>query len=248
MEINKYQEMENLEKFHWWFIYRQNILKFVLKNYLSNLDKDSTILDIGCGTGGNLQLLSQFYNNVIGVEPNDLAIEYCKSKNLSNIIKSGLPNLNLVEDFSADVILLFDVLEHVDEDVQALSIVKNKLKDGGYIILTVPAFNFLWSTHDESFHHKRRYTHRQIQKMITTLDLKILKLSYLYFLLFPLVVCMRILKNFFKPLAEADDFQLNNKFLNTLITTLLLPERILLKYIDFPFGSSILAVAKKEFF
>lgn len=245
MEINKYQEMENLEKFHWWFIYRQNILKFVLKNYLSNLDRDSTILDIGCGTGGNLQLLSQFYNNVIGVEPNDLAIEYCKSKNLSNIVKSGLPNLNLVEDFSADVILLFDVLEHVDEDSLALSIIKNKLKDGGYLILTVPAFSFLWSKHDESFHHKRRYTHRQIQKMLTTLDFKIIKLSYLYFLLFPLVVCMRILKNFFKPLAEADDFQLNNKFLNTLITTLLLPERILLKYIDFPFGSSILAVAKK---
>lgn len=245
MELNKYQEMEKLEKFHWWFIYRQNILKIVLKNYLSNLDKDATILDIGCGTGGNIQLLSHFYKNIIGVEPNERAIEYCKGKNLPNIIKSGLPDLTGVEDSTADVILLFDVLEHVNDDSLALSVIKNKLKDGGYLILTVPAFAFLWSTHDEVFHHKRRYNIKQIKNMLKTLDLKIVKLSYLYFALFPLILFMRILKNFFKPLANADDFQLNNKFLNTLLIAFLFPEKILLKYINFPVGSSILAVVKK---
>ena len=245
MKISKYHEMEALEKVHWWFIYRQNILKFILKKYLFKLSKDSTIIDIGCGTGGNLQLLSENYTNVVGIDNNEFAIKYCKDKNLQNIIQGELPNLNEIEDNSADLILLFDVLEHVDEDALALFTIKNKLKKEGFILLTVPAFSFLWSQHDEDFHHKRRYGLKQIKKMLEDLGFHVIKSSYLYFLLFPLILVMRLFKQISKGYSQKDDFELNNIFLNSLIIKILSLEKNLLNYFDYPFGSSILILAKK---
>lgn len=245
MEINKYEEMEELEKFHWWFIYRQKILKFFLKNYLLDLNKAANIIDIGCGTGGNIQILSEYFDNITGIDNNDLAINYCREKGFENIIKGELPELTMIEDDSADLILLFDVLEHVDDDEFSLSVMSNKLKDNGYLLMTVPAFNFLWSQHDTDFHHKRRYNLKILKKLIQKLGFKIIKASYIYFLLFPLILFMRILKQFFKNLAKKDDFQLNNKFLNLFIIKFLSIEKLLLKWINFPFGSSIIILAKK---
>lgn len=245
MNIDKYQEMDELEKFHWWFLYRQNILKFILKKYLIHLSKDAKIVDIGCGTGGNIQLLNKNYNNIYGIDNNESAIKYCREKNLKNITKGDLPNLEGLEDNSADLILLFDVLEHVDKDDLALSVIKNKLKTGGFILLTVPAFSFLWSQHDEDFHHKRRYNIKQLKKMLKSLDFKIIKSSYLYFLLFPLILFMRFIKKIFKSYSSADDFKLNNKFLNNFILKFLAIEQFFLNYIDYPFGSSIVVLAKK---
>lgn len=246
MEIEKYHEMEELEKFHWWFAYRQNILKLMLKKYLFNLKKDAKIVDIGCGTGGNIQLLSEHFENITGIDNNDIAIEYCKNKNLKNILKAQLPDLNIIEDNSVDLILLFDVLEHLEDDKFALSVLKNKLKDGGCVLLTVPAFSFLWSKHDEIFHHKRRYNLKQIKKIFKELDLKIVKASYLYFLLFPVVLIMRLLKQLFKSLATKDDFKINNKLLNSFIINFLSIEEFLLNYFNYPFGSSILILAEKN--
>ena len=245
MNIEKYHEMEGLEKYHWWFVYRQKILKKILKKHLFNLKKDAKIIDIGCGTGGNIQLLSKDFTDIIGIDNNDIAIEYCKSKNLKNILKAQLPDLNILEDNSADLILLFDVLEHVEDDFFALSVIKNKLKEGGYLLLTVPAFAFLWSQHDEEFHHKKRYNLKQIEKMFKETNFKILKSSYLYFLTFPAVLFMRILKQIFKSCAKKDDFKINNGFLNSVIIKFLSVEALLLNYFSFPFGSSLLILAKK---
>jgi len=245
MNSDKYKEMDKLEKFHWWFIYRQNVLKFILKKYLFNLDKNAKIVDIGCGTGGNVQLLSEKYTNVYGIDNNELAIKYCKEKLLKNIMKGELPDLSVIEDNSADLILLFDVLEHVEEDDSALAAIKNKLKPEGHLILTVPAFSFLWSKHDEVFHHKRRYNIKQIKKKLKVMDFKIIKASYLYFLLFPFVLTMRLLKQVVKSCANVDDFKLNNKFLNLFVRKILYIENFFLNYIDYPFGSSVLILAKK---
>lgn len=245
MDIEKYHEMENLEKFHWWFVYRQNILKFILKKYLSDLDKDAKIVDIGCGTGGNIQLLKEKYENITGLDNNDFALEYCKEKGLTNILKGELPDSIGVEDNSIDLILLFDVLEHIEEDEKSLSLLKSKLKNGGYILLTVPAFPILWSEHDKGFHHKRRYKMKQLKKMLESLDFKIIKASYIYFLLFPVVLVMRLLKQIFKRYSKMDDFKLNNMFLNNFIVKFLFIEEFLLNYFNYPFGSSILILAKK---
>lgn len=245
MKIDKYHEMEKLEKFHWWFVYRQNVLKFVLKNYLASLKKDSAIIDIGCGTGGNLQLLSKDYTNIAGIDNNKCAIEYCKNKGLSNVRHGELPNLENVPDESIDLFLLFDVLEHVEDDKLSIEVLRNKLKPNGYILLTVPAFSFLWSQHDKDFHHKRRYNLKQIEKILTDCEFKIIKGCYLYFMLFPIILIARLLKKVFKKYSGADDFQLNNSFLNKIIIKLLSIEIKLLKIFNYPFGSSILLLVKK---
>lgn len=245
MDIEKYHEMESLEKFHWWFLYRQNILKSILKKYFSDLDKNAKIVDIGCGTGGNIQLLKENYENVIGIDNNNCALEYCKEKGLKTVIKGDLPNSIEIEDNSVDLILLFDVLEHIEEDEKSLSVLKSKLKNEGHILLTVPAFPLLWSEHDEGFHHKRRYKMKQLKKMLKSLNFKIVKSSYLYFLLFPVILIMRLLKQIFKRYSKMDDFKLNNMFLNNFIVKFLFIEQFLLNYLNYPFGSSILILARK---
>ncbi|MDD1444182.1 methyltransferase domain-containing protein, partial [Dolichospermum sp. ST_sed3] len=194
----------------------------------------------------NIQLLSKDYNKVVGIDNYELAIEYCKNKNLKTALLGELPNLNMLDDSSVDLILLFDVLEHVEDDKLALSVLKNKLNNQGHLLITVPAFSFLWSRHDEDFHHKRRYDLKQLKKMLTMLDFKIIKSSYLYFLLFPPVLFMRLLKKVFKTYSTKDDFKLNNKFLNFLLIKLLSIEEFFLNYLSFPFGSSILILVKKE--
>lgn len=245
MEINKYEEMEKLEKFHWWFVYRQNILKICIKKYLSKLKRDAKILDIGCGTGGNLQLLNESFIDVMGVDNSDLAIRYCQDKNLKNILKAELPDLALVEDNSVDLILLLDVLEHIEDDNFTIAVLKSKLKKGGYLLMSVPAFSFLWTKHDEGFHHKRRYSLSEIVKKLKAQDFKIIKSSYMYFLLFPAVVLMRLFKKISKNYAEKDDFELNNSFLNSLIIKILSIETFLFQYFDYPFGSSVLILGEK---
>lgn len=244
MELNKYHEMAELEEFHWWFVYRQSVLDLILKKYLFKFDKGVKIVDIGCGTGGNIRFLSKNYNNIMGIDNNEFAINYCREKNL-NVIKGELPDLNFIEDNSVDFILIFDVLEHIQDDKFSLSVLKSKLKEGGYILLTVPAFKFLWSNHDEAFHHKRRYNIKQIKQILKGLNFKIIKASYIYFLLFPLIFFVRLFKKVFKNHSNIDDFQINNKFLNHCIIKLLSIERFLLNYIDYPFGSSILVLAEK---
>lgn len=246
MNTEKYHEMESLEKFHWWFVYRQNIIRLLLGKYLKSLSKDAQIVDIGCGTGGNLSLLSEYFSNLKGVDNNAFAIEYCRGKNLENIFQDELPNLKFIEDGSADLLLLFDVLEHIDDDKAALAELRRKLKPGGYLLATVPAFSFLWSKHDESFHHKRRYEASGLKKLFLSEHFEIIKSSYLYFLLFLPVCAMRSLKKVLKSYSEADDFKVNNRFLNFLMIKFLALEEFLLRFLNLPFGSSILILARKN--
>lgn len=246
MEKIKYQEMEELEKFHWWFVYRQQLLKFIQKKYLSSLDRTAKILDIGCGTGGNLKLLSEHYENISGVDNSEEAIKYCKEKGLNNVFSDKLPELTQIEDDSIDLIILFDVLEHVEDDEKALFELKDKLKKEGYVFLTVPAYNFLWSNHDEEFHHKRRYTKKQLEKMLESAGFKTIKTTYIYFLLFPLVLFFRIIKQFSKSYAKVDDFKINNQIINFVFLKLLSIEKFFLKFIDYPFGSSVLILAQNK--
>ena len=155
MRESEFHEMANMENSHWWYVGRRSILQSFLSKL--NLSNEAKILEIGCGTGANIELLNKF-GSVSILEPNKFALNYLDKKKLkiANIKIGDCPN-DLIYKKKFDLVCLFDVLEHIDEDERTLNKISNILKLNGYIFLTVPAYQWLWSGHDERLMHKRRY-------------------------------------------------------------------------------------------
>jgi SAM-dependent methyltransferase len=174
--MKKATEMKSfeMEKQHFWYVSRRALLGSLLRKYFK---KEANILDVGCGSGYNLKFLSQYFPNIKGIDLSKDSIEYGERF-------LGLKNIKLGDAYNPegkegtlDGILALDVLEHIKEDRQALERWLNLLKPGGKVILTVPAFNFLWRKHDSLSHHKRRYTKKKM-KELTSPGFRIIFRSY----------------------------------------------------------------------
>jgi SAM-dependent methyltransferase len=243
MEQIRYFQMEELENNHWWFSSRRKIVGNVLKNL--NIENDAQILDVGCGTGGNRSLLSQF-GKVKGIELDDYALQIARMKKNGEIYKGSLPNQLNVGNEKFEVITLLDVLEHVEEDVLSLQRLSQLLKPNGYLIITVPAFPFLWSQHDEDHHHRRRYLYSSLQSCIEQTTLTIKHMTYYNFWLFPFIAGVRLMKKHIRHNVNIDDVELPNRAINALLETIFSSERYLVQQLKLPFGLSLLAVVKNE--
>ncbi len=139
-------------------------------------------------------MLSDF-GDVVAFEPNRDAVEMAAAKGDYSIVQGALPDqipLNR-EDF--DLILALDVIEHVESDIEGLAALRKMLKPGGKLVLTVPAFPFLWSAHDRTHHHYRRYTRRSLVDKVNASGYELEYVTYYNFLLFPIVAATRFLKN-----------------------------------------------------
>ncbi len=153
-----YQTNFELEDKYWWFVARNQIVLTVFER-VANLANGETVLDFGCGTGGFASLLSKKYN-VIGIDPSPIAIEFCKKRGLQNVFQSTL------DDFRHNgtmpkAIFALDVIEHIEDDVTTLKRLASLLENDGYLIVTVPAYQWLWSNHDILHMHFRRYNKKK---------------------------------------------------------------------------------------
>jgi len=156
MDRDQYDLHAHIEERHWWFRARRRIVRGLVEELLPP-NSGHTLLDIGCGTGGNTAALAQGYRT-IGIDPSADAIELARKRFPAREFVCGDGPGDLESQVpSADAILLLDVLEHVADDHGLLAKWLPALKPGGYVILTVPADPQLWSEHDESFGHFRRY-------------------------------------------------------------------------------------------
>ncbi|MBL6664898.1 MAG: class I SAM-dependent methyltransferase [Rickettsiales bacterium] len=238
MNPNQYQNMLKCQESHWWFRARRNIIKTIIKRFHPS---PKAILEIGSGTGANSKMLQEF-GNLSAVEPYTYARNELK-KRLTNaqILEGKLPHdLKLNQKF--DLICLFDVLEHVKEDQQSLETINHHLHKNGKLILTIPAFQFLFSKHDLNLHHFRRYNKKQIINLLKQTNYQIEFISYFNFFLFPLALISRILFKIF-PNSKAQD-QTPNSTINNLFYTIFNCEKFFLKNnIRFPFGLSIIVIA-----
>lgn len=157
-------QYENLEKHHWWWIARREIVCVILSKLATRGEQRPRVLDIGCGAGMQLSILDGF--DAVGVEPNPILAERARANTSAEILNEGLPihpsSLNTPFDF----ILLLDVLEHLDHDVEGLRSAMMALKPGGFVIVNVPAHPWLWSVHDDMNEHKRRYTRKQLSQVL----------------------------------------------------------------------------------
>lgn len=241
MESSIYENMASIEDRHWWFVGRRAILADIIELRVPKAEME--ILEVGSGTGGNLAMLSR-YGNVTGVEPDEQARALSTAKSVANVVDGRLPGELHFAPESFDLLAAFDVLEHLDDDEGGLRASVACLKPGGKAVLTVPAFPSLWSYHDAQHHHKRRYTKKRFQDLITASGLEVEQISYFNTSLFLPAFLVRLLKRVTGN-DRADVEGTPPSVLNAVLATIFASEKFVLRRMNMPFGLSLVAVAHK---
>lgn len=191
MDRAVFDRMAEVDAKHWWFVARRRIIaQFLFERMKDHESAPLRILEIGCGTGSNLRML-QAFGQVETIEPDAGARQVALDRFDVEIADGLLPDGLDVADASYDLIVMLDVLEHIEDDEAALRQVKRKLKPGGKLLLTVPAMPWLWSSHDEAHHHFRRYTTKALTRALTGARYTIHHRSHFNTLLFPMICAAR---------------------------------------------------------
>jgi len=238
MERVVYQQMAELDDRHWWYRARRKILAELIRREV-RLPADARILEIGCGTGHNLQMLAGF-GHVDGLELDEEAAALSEKRLGRKVMRSPLPELDQVPD-NYDLIGAFDVIEHIDDDGAALAAIATKLKPAGKFMMTVPAHPWMWTAHDVANHHKRRYSKRALRSLIENSPMKLERLGYFNSLLFPVAVAERAAS---KLRGKDDgDVSLPPAPLNRALEAVFASERYLVGRLPLPPGLSLFAVA-----
>jgi SAM-dependent methyltransferase len=237
--------MNRVEDSHWWYVGRRAILESFLKQIVQNpkpKTQNPKILDVGCGTGGNLEMLAKF-GAAEGVDVSDDALEFCRRKGLK--AHKGLAEKLPFADESFDVVTALDVVEHLDDDIAGLSEMHRVLRTGGKTLIFVPAFMWLWGVQDDVSNHRIRYTKQQITERLRQAGFEIERATYANISFFAPILAGRTLMKLtgIKPESENN---VNVSALNGVFGKLFGAERFFLKNFNFPFGVSIVVVAEKN--
>ena len=230
------RHIDNFSK-HWWFQARKEIIREIIDN---KIKKKIDILDFGSGSGVNINMLSKFgFINIY--EPHSDTKNYLKHKYKN---KNKFKILDKIKNQKFDLIILADVLEHIKKDKEVIEKLSNNLKHNGQILITVPAYQFLFSMKDITLGHYRRYNKTQILKLFQ--KFKIIKLTYFNFFLFIpisfLILFFKLFKiNFIDKVESAP-----NQYINKTLFHIFSIERKIIKILDLPFGLSLLGLFKKK--
>lgn len=232
------------ENSYWWFIARNEILKQVVKSFC-DLNQNKNLLDVGCGTGGFAStMLSEC--NVIGIDTSQIALEYSRKRGLTNLHNTLLKDFDKSIYNKIDVITFFDVIEHIEDDVAVVNEAYNLLDSGSYLIASVPAYQWLWSKHDEIHMHYRRYSKREFEKIFKNAGFKVMYSSYFNSILFFPAALMRFIEKITKKDNKKDSpIDEVPNFINKLFTFIFRLEKKWIPKVKIPFGLSIVLVAKK---
>lgn len=239
MRLDLYEDLYLQEEKHWWHISKRNVVERMLDAFLRN--KKNKILDIGCGAGKTMDMLSRI-GTVWGLDNSKTALSFCKKRGGFRHLAFGEAADTGFQDDFFDVITILDVLEHTEEKATLLE-TKRILKPGGIMIIIVPAYQWLWSNWDDVLKHKKRYTKGYLETVVKDYGFTILRSSYMYsFLVLPVFI-FRKLKSHKK--SYESDFLTNPPLINFLSTLLSNIERYFVVRGWVPFGTSLILVCKK---
>jgi SAM-dependent methyltransferase len=245
MDLETIDEMYALESHHWWFVGKRLLVDSLLASVA--LAPSHRVLDVGCGTGGTLAHLRDRAANagvMVGVDRSEVALAHCRQRGLSDLARADGGQLPFAPA-SFDLILMLDVLEHHADERGFLENVRLLLRPGGALLVSVPAFQFLWSEHDEALHHVRRYTAGRLRRVLELARFSVRRLTYTNLLAFPPALLVRgVLKRFGFGREGGTDFTPPNPLLNRLLIAGYRLEASSLRWVPrLPVGLSVAAVA-----
>ena len=240
-----FENMLTVQDVHWWFSGKRKIIDQIIRS--CNGGSKLNILEIGAGTGSNLPMLSK-YGDITALEQDDYARSMIKPMPGVKIVKGCWPNnLEHIQGLTFDLICLFDVLEHIEDDERVLMELPTFLRPGGKILLSVPAYQWMYSVHDKLLGHYRRYTINGLKTLCQNVGLDIVYSTYFNSLLFPLMVIARIIDRFGRgDKTSSTGSDIPKLGLNNLFKAIFGLESLLIPFISFPFGGSIMMVLESS--
>jgi len=243
MEQTYYQDYFENQADHWWFLGRKKIIFSLLERHVGR-DHLRRILDVGCGTGVALNSLQQ-YGDTLGLDRSYEALHLSRQMTRVPVFQAEFGSLPFKEK-SFDLVCAFDILEHLENDKTCVEEAYRLCKPGGHLMVTVPAFQFLWGIQDEISHHKRRYRRGEITRLVQKIGFHPVFASYFNTFLFPPIAFIRGIARYRKPQTRKSDLDIQvPKFLNTFLAGLFGSEAYLMKYFKLPVGVSIVCLAQK---
>jgi len=246
MQPHTYAIMREVEDKHGWYIGRRRIIESFVKRSCDEIRSEGTaevcILDIGCGTGGNLESISKF-GKAEGVDISSEAVDFCRARGFNNVREGAAETLPYASE-SFDLVTGLDVVEHLDDDVAGLREMRRVLRPGGRMLLFVPAFMFLWGVQDDVSHHRRRYAMSELMKKLQQADMKVERASYANIAFFGPILLGRLFMRL-TGIRPASENNINIGAFNGLFGGIFGAESWWLNKFSLPFGVSILCVAKR---
>jgi SAM-dependent methyltransferase len=226
---------------HWWYRGRRKVLDGVLASL--NLPAPARVLDAGCGSGRNMVELARL-GEVTGVELSDTSVALARERDVGEVIAGSVLEMPFAED-SFDLAVSLDVIEHLEDDLGAMRELRRTVAPGGALLVTVPAYQWLWSGHDVINHHHRRYTRRTLQRVAEQAGWQQARTTYFNSLLLPAAIVLRVLDrvNRAKTTETSLDLWVPPEPLNWLLERpLALESQLLARGGRIPAGLSLLAV------
>ncbi len=247
MEHEHQQRYYELGKTYWWLAGKYRVLGDVVARAFKPVRPNPRILDVGCGPGNLLDHLAA-HGRTYGTDFSVDALRFCAGRGFGRLFRADFHSLPVRTD-GFDLVTCIDVLEHLEDDRRAIAELQRILRPGGTLVVSVPAFQFLWGDHDTLYGHHRRYTTGEVRERLEAVGFELSKLTYFEPLFVAPLWLYRNLKKLFVReggIAQRDDFIRLFPPLNTLLTHAIAAERFPLRYLNIPFGVTILAVAVKR--
>jgi SAM-dependent methyltransferase len=184
---------------HWWYRGRRTVIENVIAGM--RLPARARILDAGCGSGRNMVELAH-HGTVTGVELSPTSVALARDREAGEVVEGSILEMPFGVG-SFDLAVSLDVIEHLEDDLAALRELRRAVKPGGSLLVTVPAYPWLWSGHDEINHHYRRYTRRSLRRVAEQAGWEQVRTTYFNSLLLPAAIILRILDRFSRKTTES---------------------------------------------
>jgi SAM-dependent methyltransferase len=246
MEQEHQQRYYELGKAYWWLAGKYRIIHDVIRRAERPAGPRPRVLDLGCGPGNFLDFLAP-YGETFGSDFSVDALRFCVSRGYPRLFRADFHSLPIRSE-TFDIVTCIDVLEHLQDDRRAARELARVLRPSGLLVVTVPAFQFLWGDHDTLYGHYRRYRAREVRERLSAAGLQVTRVSYFEPLFVAPLWLFRKLKKLFardQSIAKRDDFVSLSRPVNAALTHLLAAERFPLRFMNFPFGVTLLATARK---
>ena len=253
MNMDEYQTMRDVEDSYWWYVGFRHIYAALLDKYCGDAAA-GRVLDAGCGTGAFMVFLTERYSpkRLTGLDFSQEALDFCAQRGFDDLVRASVVELPF-EDGSFDLVVSLDVLCHrsIPDELDPLREFRRVLAPGGYLLLNLPAFQFIYSEHDMAVHTKHRYLNWQVQAMLGATGFEPHIITYANFFTFPAVAAVRLTQRaLMRCGAGADEVEHKSdlnplpEVANKLLTNVLRAEASLMARVSLPFGSSVTALAR----